>query len=77
MHENQIKHLAQIVGAGALSETVMGSIQVPTADQVQNMGGLILQFMVAAVTIWATIRKAMQKPVIQQVGGSNDVPPIQ
>lgn len=74
MHEQQLKHLAQIVGAGALSETVLGSIQVPSPSEMQAIGSVIVQFLVAAVTIWATIRKAIQKPVIKQVGGSNDVP---
>lgn len=34
----------------------------PDPDKIENYGHLIIQGLVAIVTIWATVRKALQKP---------------
>ena len=34
----------------------------PDPDKIENYGHLIIQALVAIVTIWATVRKALQKP---------------
>ncbi|WP_199243512.1 hypothetical protein [Hymenobacter sedentarius] len=34
----------------------------PDPDKIENYGHLIIQALVALVTIWATVRKALQRP---------------
>jgi hypothetical protein len=55
-------HFAQILSSGLLGDFVVNQLTPPTPDQIQAWGSMIIQFLVAVVTIWATIRKALQKP---------------
>ena len=55
-------HFAQILSSGLLGDFVVNQLTPPTPDEVQAWGSMIIQFLVAVVTIWATIRKALQKP---------------
>jgi hypothetical protein len=62
-------HLLQLVTSSVAAEAAISQLTPPDPAQVQQIGSLILQAAVAVVTIWATIRKALQKPekVIQVV----------
>ena len=55
-------HFAQILSSGLLGDFVVNQLTPPTPDEVQAWGSMIIQLLVALVTIWATIRKALQKP---------------
>jgi hypothetical protein len=55
-------HFAHILSSGLLGDFVVNQLTPPTPDQIQAWGSMIIQFLVALVTIWATIRKALQKP---------------
>ena len=55
-------HLLHILGT-ALAGQVLTQELAPTNPHVIEMyGHLVIQVIVAAVTIWATVRKAMQRP---------------
>ena len=55
-------HFAHILSSGLLGDFLVNQLTPPTPDQIQAWGSMIIQFLVAVVTIWATIRKALQKP---------------
>lgn len=55
-------HLGQILTSGLLGDVVVNQLTPPDPVVVQQWGSMIIQFLVAGVTIWATIRKALQKP---------------
>lgn len=55
-------HLAQILAGGITSQVIASETVLPTPEQVTNIGHLIIQFLVAGFTIWATIKKARQQP---------------
>jgi hypothetical protein len=55
-------HMGQILSTGVLGEVIVNHFAPPSPDQVQAWGAMIIQALVAVVTIWATIRKALQKP---------------
>ncbi|NML65915.1 hypothetical protein HHL22_11930 [Hymenobacter sp. RP-2-7] len=48
--------------SGLLGDAVVNQLTPPSPDQIQAWGSMVIQFLVAVVTIWATIRKALQKP---------------
>jgi hypothetical protein len=55
-------HYAQLITTGLLGDVVVNQLTPPDPAVIQQWGSMIIQFLVAAVTIWATIRKALQKP---------------
>ncbi|QIX62745.1 hypothetical protein HER32_16820 [Hymenobacter sp. BT18] len=55
-------HLTHIVSAAVLGQVVNNGLVPPDPSTVEKYGHLIIQALVAIVTIWATVRKAMQKP---------------
>lgn len=54
--------MAQILLTGAVGQIAQVETALPSPDQIQTTGQLVIQVLVAVVTIWATIRKALQKP---------------
>lgn len=55
-------HFAHIVVTALLGQVASNSLVPPDPNAIENYGHLIIQALVALVTIWATVRKAMQKP---------------
>ena len=55
-------HLAHIVTTALLGQVVSSGLTPPDPTTIENYGHLIIQALVAIVTIWATVRKALQKP---------------
>ena len=55
-------HLAHIGVTALLGQVASHELIPPDPTAVENYGRLIIQALVALVTIWATVRKAMQKP---------------
>ena len=55
-------HLAHIGMAALLGQVASHELVPPDPTVVENYGRLIIQALVALVTIWATVRKALQKP---------------
>ncbi|WP_156176191.1 hypothetical protein [Hymenobacter terrenus] len=45
-----------------LGQVVSRGLTPPDPSTIENYGHLIIQALVALVTIWATVRKALQKP---------------
>jgi hypothetical protein len=71
-------HFAHILSSGFLGNFLVNQLTPPTPDQIQAWGSMIIQFLVAVVTIWATIRKALQKPqpVVSEPGSPVTSPPV-
>ena len=55
-------HLAHIGVTALLGQVASHELVPPDPTVVENYGRLIIQALVALVTIWATVRKALQKP---------------
>jgi hypothetical protein len=55
-------HIGQILSTAFFGQVVSNSLTPPDPGQIETYGHLIIQILVAAVTIWATVRKALQKP---------------
>ncbi len=55
-------HLGQILSTGFLAQVVSTNLTPPDPGTIELYGHLVIQVLVALVTIWATIRKTMQKP---------------
>ena len=55
-------HLAHIGVMALLGQVASHELVPPDPTAVENYGRLIIQALVALVTIWATVRKALQKP---------------
>ena len=55
-------HMAHIIAASLLGQAAGQGLVPPDPSKIENYGHLIIQALVAVVTIWATVRKAMQKP---------------
>jgi hypothetical protein len=55
-------HIGQIIGTALFGQALSNSLTPPDPGQIELYGHLIIQVLVALVTIWATIRKALQKP---------------
>ena len=55
-------HLANIVTTALLGQVVSSGLTPPDPSKIENYGHLIIQALVALVTIWATVRKALQRP---------------
>ena len=55
-------HFAEILTTGLFGQMVSNSLIPPDPSQIELYGHLVIQILVAVVTIWATVRKALQKP---------------
>lgn len=55
-------HLTHIFSTALLGQVVSSGLTPPDPTTIENYGHLIIQALVAIVTIWATVRKALQKP---------------
>jgi len=55
-------HLAHIGMTALLGQVATHELVPPDPTTIENYGHLIIQALVAIVTIWATVRKAMQRP---------------
>ena len=54
--------MTHIVSTALLGQVVNSGLTPPDPTTIENYGHLIIQALVAIVTIWATVRKAMQRP---------------
>ena len=55
-------HLAHILATALVGQVASNELTPPDPGKIENYGHLIIQALVAIVTIWATVRKALQKP---------------
>ena len=55
-------HLAHIGATAFLGQVASHELVPPDPTKIENYGHLIIQALVALVTIWATVRKALQRP---------------
>ncbi|MET4073636.1 hypothetical protein [Hymenobacter sp. UYCo722] len=55
-------HLAHIGMTALLGQVATHELVPPDPTAIEHYGRLIIQALVAIVTIWATIRKTLQKP---------------
>ncbi|WP_210514985.1 hypothetical protein [Hymenobacter terricola] len=55
-------HLAHIGTTAFLGQVASHELIPPDPTKIENYGHLIIQALVALVTIWATVRKALQRP---------------
>ena len=55
-------HLAHILTTAFLGQVTSQGLVPPDPSTIENYGHLIIQALMAMVTIWATVRKALQKP---------------
>ena len=54
--------MAHIMATSFLGQVASHELVPPDPDKIEQYGHLIIQALVAIVTIWATVRKALQKP---------------
>ena len=54
-------HLVQIVTTALFGQLVTSELVPPDPSVIEHYGHLMIQALVALVTIWATVRKALQK----------------
>ena len=70
-------HITHIVTTALLGQVVSSGLTPPDPSQIENYGHLIIQALVALVTIWATVRKALQRPQevvpVEKVGDGGNV----
>ncbi|MBW3127284.1 hypothetical protein [Hymenobacter profundi] len=55
-------HLVHILSTALAGQVVTQELTPPNPHVVELYGHLLIQVLVAVVTIWATVRKALQKP---------------
>ncbi|WP_227787391.1 hypothetical protein [Hymenobacter sp. BT770] len=55
-------HFAHIGMTALLGQVASHELVPPDPTNIENYGHLIIQALVAIVTIWATVRKALQRP---------------
>ncbi|NKI89503.1 hypothetical protein HBN54_002101 [Hymenobacter sp. 1B] len=55
-------HLLHILGTALAGQVLTQELAPANPHIIEMYGHLVIQVIVAAVTIWATIRKAMQRP---------------
>ena len=54
-------HLAHIFATAVIGQVAGNELVPPYPDKTEQYAHLIIQALVALVTIWATVRKALQK----------------
>lgn len=72
----KVGHMAQILSTSLLGQVAGNELVPPDPDKIESYGHLIIQVLVGIVTIWATIRKALQKPETVVKGPAVVVPPL-
>ena len=55
-------HMAHIMVTALVGQVTAQGLVPPDPDKIEQYGHLIIQALVAIVTVWATVRKALQKP---------------
>lgn len=55
-------HIAHIIATALVGQAASQGLVPPDPDKIENYGHLIIQALVALITIWATVRKALQRP---------------
>ena len=55
-------HFAHIMVTALIGQMASQGLVPPDPDKIESYGHLIIQALVALVTIWATVRKALQRP---------------
>jgi hypothetical protein len=55
-------HMLHIISTAFLGQIIGSELTPPDPSTIENYGHLIIQALVALVTVWATVRKALQKP---------------
>jgi hypothetical protein len=55
-------HVGQILSTAMFGQVLTQSLTPPQPSTVEAYGHLVVQVLVALVTIWAAVRKALQKP---------------
>jgi hypothetical protein len=55
-------HLLHILGTALAGQVLTQELAPASPHAIEMYGHLVIQVIVAAVTIWATIRKALQRP---------------
>ncbi len=58
----KVGHMAHILSTALLGQVAGNELAPPDPSNIENYGHLIIQVLVGIVTIWATVRKALQKP---------------
>ncbi|GAA4027973.1 hypothetical protein GCM10022409_10000 [Hymenobacter glaciei] len=72
----KVGHMAQILSTALLGQVAGNELVPPDPDKIESYGHLIIQVLVGIVTIWATIRKALQKPETVVKGPAVVLPPL-
>lgn len=67
-------HLLQILTAGAAGEYAQIQLQVPTTDEMVHFIQVGAQVLIAVVTCWAAVRKALQDLKKPPIAPAQDVP---
>ena len=55
-------HLAQIGTTALLGQVASHELVPPDPTKIESYGHMLIQALVAIITIWATVRKALQRP---------------
>ena len=55
-------HMAHIMLTSLVGQVASNELVPPDPSTIEQYGHLIIQALVAIVTIWATVRKALQRP---------------
>ncbi|GAA4382102.1 hypothetical protein [Hymenobacter koreensis] len=55
-------HMAHIMLTSVVGQVAGNELVPPDPSTIEQYGNLIIQALVAIVTIWATVRKALQRP---------------
>ena len=63
--------MTHIMTTAVLGQVVSTGLTPPDPSQIEHYGHLIIQALVAVVTIWATVRKALQKTGEEVKPGTN------
>lgn len=74
----KVGHMAQILSTALLGQVAGNELAPPDPDKIESYGHLIIQVLVGIVTIWATVRKALQKPetVVKVPAATVVLPPL-
>ena len=55
-------HIAHIIATALVRQAASQGLVPPDPDKIENYGHLIIQALVALITIWETVRRALQRP---------------
>lgn len=71
MYYEKLSHILHIGGSAAVGIGAESLVSGFDPGQAVNVVQVVAQSLIALVTIFATLKKAFQKPVIQAVGSEN------